>query len=226
MTDFRKKQREPFFNFTEKAPAALAGVLIALFFLFGLIPGLVYLIAPFTVLRPFGFIGASLPEQILSLLGHAFLHGDMMHIFMNAMMITVLGIATVKSARLKSVSRGRRRSPSLVFLTVFIFGVVVGGLSQWAWWGLIGASIGANAPAAIGASGGASALLATAGWAIGGRDKMLQFAMGWSLINAIMVFLGPLIGLNIAWAAHIGGFIGGMLLAQPLLKANGVKLGL
>ncbi len=226
MTDLRKKQREPFFNFTEKAPAALAGVLIALFFLFGFIPGLVNIIAPFTVLRPLGFVGASLPEQLLSLLGHAFLHGDMMHILMNAMMITVLGIATVKSARLKSVSSGRRRSPSLVFLTIFAFGVVAGGLAQWAWWGLIGAPIGVNAPAAIGASGGASALLATAGWAIGGRDKMLQFAMGWSLINAIMVLIGPFIGLNIAWAAHIGGFVGGMVFAHPLMRANSTSLGL
>jgi len=47
-----------------------------------------------------------------------------------------------------------------------MFGVIAGGLAQWLWWAGIQADI---RSAAVGASGGASALLATAGWAIGGR---------------------------------------------------------
>jgi len=196
MNEVNKQTREPFFNFTEPAPAYVAGVLIAFFTLLQLIPGLGELFVRFIYLRPFGVPYLSMPEQIVSL---------------------------VKSARLKAISQGRQRSASLVFLTIFMFGVIAGGLAQWLWWAGIQADI---RSAAVGASGGASALLATAGWAIGGRAKMFQFALGWAIINLIMVVVGPLIGMNIAWAAHIGGFIGGMILAAPLLKANATSLSL
>jgi len=223
MNDVNKQTREPFFNFTEPAPAYVAGVLIAFFTLLQLIPGLSELFVRFIYLRPFGVPYLSMPEQIVSLLGHGAYHGGFAHLLMNSAMIAILGIATVKSARLKAISQGRQRSASLVFLTIFMFGVIAGGLAQWLWWAGIQADI---RSAAVGASGGASALLATAGWAIGGRAKMFQFALGWAIINLIMVVVGPLIGMNIAWAAHIGGFIGGMILAAPLLKANATSLSL
>jgi len=40
MNDVNKQTREPFFNFTEPAPAYVAGVLIVFFILLQLIPGL------------------------------------------------------------------------------------------------------------------------------------------------------------------------------------------
>ena len=224
MNDFR--QKEPFFNFTEPVPAYVAGALIVLFLVFAYVPGVYGLVGNLIVIRPLGFQGASLAEQLFSLIGHGAMHGGWGHLFMNSGMIAVLGVATVKGARLKSVSQGRRRNPSLVFFTIFIFGIFVGGLAQWLWWFVINAPLGLNAPGALGASGGASALLAAGGWAMGGRYKMVQFAFGWALINVIIVVLGPFIGMNVAWAAHLGGYIGGMLLAPLLIKASSTSFSL
>lgn len=226
MNEFHRPHKEPLFNFTEKAPAYLAGFLIAAFAIFQFVPFLFSALYPFLLLRPFGFTETSQAEQVLSLLGHGLLHGGWGHVLINAGMIAVLGIATVKGARLKAVSGGRKRSPSLAFFTIFIFGVIAGGLAQWFYWYVIQAPLGANSPAAVGASGGASALLATAGWAIGGKPKMFQFALGWAVINILIAVIGPFMGLSIAWAAHIGGYIGGMILAAPLTRANSANLGL
>ncbi len=225
MQNSNRPPKEPFFNFTEPMPAYVAGFIILMFALLAYVPMVFTWLAPLVVLMPLGFQGATLTEQMVSLAGHGLAHGGWGHVLMNAGMIAVLGIATVKGARLNSVAMGRRRNPSLVFLTILIFGVIVGGLAQWLWWFVISAPLGANAPAAVGASGGASALLATAAWAIGGMKKMKQFALGWVLINAVIVAAGPLIGMNVAWAAHIGGFIGGMILAPSLIKANSARLG-
>jgi membrane associated rhomboid family serine protease len=226
MTEFTPPPKEPFFNFSEPAPAFLAGFLILAFAVFQFLPLLFSALAPLVVLRPVGFLGTSQAEQILSLLGHGILHAGWGHVLMNAGMIAVLGIATVKGARLKAISQGRQRSPSLVFMTIFLFGVIMGGLAQWLFWFVMNVPLGANAPAAVGASGGASALLATAGWAMGGKPKMFQFAIGWAVINLLVAFIGPYLGLSIAWAAHIGGFLGGMILAAPLTRANSTSLGL
>ncbi len=221
-----RKAREPFFNFSEPLPAYTAGLLIALFLALQFIPVLWRAVGPLVILRPLGFLGTTLPEQLFTLLGHGAAHGSFTHVLMNAGMIAVLGVATVKGARLKAVSAGRRRSAKLSFLTIFFFGIITGGLAQWLYWFVISAPIGSNAPAAVGASGGASALLAVAGWAIGGKDQMMKFGFGWAAINLIMVLIGPYIGLSLAWPAHLGGFIGGMILAAPLVKPNSTGLGL
>lgn len=219
------RSREPFFNFTEPMPAYAAGALILAFVLLYYVQPVFSAVAPLVILKPLGFQGASLLEQVISLAGHGLAHGGWGHVLMNSGMIAILGVATVKGARLRSISQGRRRNPSMVFLTILIFGVIFGGLAQWLWWFVIGAPLGGNAPGAVGASGGASALLATAAWSIGGMGKMKQFALGWALINVVLVLAGPLIGMSIAWAAHIGGFVGGMILAPSLIKANSARLG-
>ncbi|CAM3805969.1 rhomboid family intramembrane serine protease [Litorimonas haliclonae] len=221
-----RKSREPFFNFTEPLPAYTAGILIALFLALQFIPALWRVMGPLVILRPLGFQGTSLPEQLFTLLGHGAAHGSFTHVLMNAGMISVLGVATVKGARLKAISAGRSRSAKLSFLTIFFFGIITGGLAQWLYWFVVSAPLGINAPAAVGASGGASALLAVAGWAIGGKDQMMKFGFGWAAINLIMVLVGPYMGLSLAWAAHLGGFIGGMILAAPLVKPSSTGLGL
>lgn len=225
-TSNSKKSKEPFFNFTEALPAYIAGGLIALFFALQFLPVLWRMAAPLVILRPFGFQGTSPAEQIFSLLGHGAAHGSFTHVLMNGGMIAVLGVATIKGARLRAISRGRSRSANFSFLTIFFFGIITGGLAQWLYWFILGAPLGLNAPAAVGASGGASALLAVAGWAIGGKEQMVKFGFGWAAINLIMVLIGPYIGLSLAWPAHLGGFIGGMILAAPLVKARSTGLGL
>lgn len=204
----------------------MAGGLILLFIVFRYVPGVFNVVGSLVILRPYGFQGTSQAEQIFSLLGHGLMHGGWSHVLMNAGFIAILGVVTVKGARLLSVSQGRRRSANLIFLTIFAFGVVLGGLAQWLWWLVAQAPLGFNGPAALGASGGASALLAAAGWAMGGRPKMFQFAIGWVMINTIIVLVGPFIGMNVGWAGHLGGYFGGMLLAPLLVKANSTGLSL
>ena len=99
---------------------------------------------------------------------------------------------------------------------IFLAGIVAGGLAQWIWWSLPGVS----QASAIGASGGVSALFATAGWAIGGRALMTRWAAGWAAVNVLLVLTEPMIGIGIAWAAHMGGFLAGMVLAPYCVKAG------
>ena len=211
------------FNFGEKVPAYLAGIFIAIHIAINFIPkGIESFIAYFGMLRPLEAVGTSALSNGISLIGHGFLHGSWSHVLMNSGMIIIFGIATIRGIKFKKSHNGLSVNPNLSFLMIFFAGVIVGGIFQWGWW----SASGDMTSAAIGASGGASALFATTGWAIGGRDKMLQFGFGWSIINVIMVFAEPILGVSLAWAAHIGGYIGGMLLAPLLVKPDSTKLGL
>ena len=219
------------FNFGEKVPAYLAGVLILLFiFLKMFLPkSMDNFFGLYAILRPLTTPGTDGLSNIVSLLGHGFLHGSWSHVLMNSGMIIVFGIATIRGIKMKSQGfkkvqaiREKTVNPNLLFLSIFFAGVIIGGIFQWGWWSL---SNEVNA-AAIGASGGASALFATTGWAVGGRDKMVQFGLGWGVINVIMVAAEPILGVSLAWAAHIGGYVGGMIFAPLWVKANSTKLGL
>ena len=213
------KAKEPMFNFGEKVPAYLAGVFIAIHIAVNFLPRAIdALLAPFLILRPLGVQGADFVSHAMSLVGHGFLHGSWSHVLMNSGMTIVFGIATIRGIKFKKASPSKA---NLSFMLIFLAGVIVGGIFQWGWWS---ASASINA-AAVGASGGASALFATTGWAIGGRDKMLQFGLGWAVINIIMVVAEPVFGVSLAWAAHMGGYIGGMILAPILVKASSTRLG-
>jgi len=218
-----QRPREPMFNFGEKVPAYLAGVLIAMFIFIMILPkSLDRLFGLFGMLRPLGTPGTNSISNAISLLGHGFLHVSWGHVLMNSGMIIIFGIATIRGIKMKKASQGQAANANMLFLMIFLAGVIIGGIFQWGWWSVSSTT---NA-AAIGASGGASALFATTGWAIGGRDKMLQFGLGWTVINVIMVAAEPLLGVSLAWAAHIGGYIGGMIFAPLWVRANSTKLGL
>lgn len=220
------RYKEPFFNFTEPVPAFLAGGLILSFMTFSYLPGVFPLVSDLVILRPLGFQGTSQAEQVFSLLGHGFMNSDWTNVLINSGLVAVLGVVTVKGARLQAISKGLRRSANLAFLTVFVFGVVSGGLASWLWWFVTSAPLGTQAPATLGTLGGVSALLASAGWAMGGRHRMLQFAIGWGMINALLVTLGPLLGTNIGWTVNFGGYLGGMILGPLLVKANSTSFGI
>jgi len=226
-----QKIKEPMFNFGEKIPAYLAGVLIAMFiFTTILLPkSLDNFFGLYSILRPLTTAGTGGLSHIVSLIGHGFLHGSWSHVLMNSGMIIVFGIATIRGVKMKSQSfkkvqaiRGKKVNPNLLFLSIFLGGVIVGGIFQWGWWSLSNTLT----AAAIGASGGASALFATTGWAIGGRDKMVQFGLGWGVINVVMVAAEPILGVSLAWAAHIGGYVGGMIFAPLWVQPNSTKLAL
>jgi len=220
-----QRPHEPMFNFTEKAPAYLVGVFIAIEALFSLLPALQFgFVQKFGVLKPLGAKNMDGLSHAVSLIGHGFLHGGWGHVIMNSGMIIVFGIAVIRGARLLSTSKGKPPAPSREFFIVFFAGVIIGGLFQWGWWASTNAHL--ISTGAVGASGGASALFAAGAWAIGGRHKMLQFGIGWTAINLIMAYLGkfPEMGLNIAWPAHIGGYVAGVILAPWLVKANSTRL--
>lgn len=218
-----QRPREPMFNFTEKAPAYLAGLFIAIQALMGVMPyTLRVLIDAFGVLRPLGSRGTDFITHITSLIGHGFLHGGWGHVLMNAGMTIVFGIALIRGARLLSASKGKASTATRDFFIIFFAGVVIGGVFQWGWWAAINAQL--TLTGAVGASGGASALFAAGGWAIGGRQKMVQFGFGWAIINLVMVLLESFTGINIAWPAHIGGYIAGMILAPFFVMPNATRL--
>ncbi len=217
-------RKEPLFNFTEPLPVYLAGVLVIihLTMLFG--PTfLVRQISLLGVLRPFGLGGVGLAD-VTSLIGHGFLHavwtgsrasGMWTHLWMNVFMMIVFGIITIRGARLQATARGKRPNGRYAFIGVFLAGVIIGGLSQWALWAAL-----SQDGAAIGASGGVSALFATTAWAIGGKSQMVKFGLGWTVINAVMVVTAPILGFNVAWAAHIGGYVAGAALAPIYIRPN------
>jgi len=225
-----QRPREPMFNFGEKVPAYLAGILIAMFAFTMFLPkSLDQFFALFGMLRPLGTRGTDAISSAISLIGHGFLHGSWSHVLMNSGMIIIFGIATIRGIKMKSQGfrkvqaiRPKTVNPNLCFWAIFLAGVIIGGIFQWGWWS---ASATAQA-AAVGASGGASALFATTGWAIGGRDKMLQFGLGWAVINVIMVVAEPILGVSLAWAAHAGGYVAGMILAPLWVQPKSTKLGL
>jgi len=215
--------REPMFNFTEKAPAYLAGMFIAVQAVMMFIPGALFAaLDKFGVLRPLGTSGTDLMSHSSSLIGHGFLHGGWGHVIMNAGMTIVFGIAAIRGAKLLATSKGKPSTATRDFFLIFFAGVIIGGLFQWGWWGVINAQL--TATGAVGASGGASALFAAGAWAIGGRNKMVQFGFGWVIINVVMVLAEKFIGISIAWPAHIGGYIAGMILAPLFVKPNSTQL--
>jgi len=215
--------REPMFNFTEKAPAYLAGIFIAVQAVMMFIPGALFAaLDKFGVLRPLGTSGTDLMSHSSSLIGHGFLHGGWGHVIMNAGMTIVFGIAAIRGAKLLATSKGKPSTATRDFFLIFFAGVIIGGLFQWGWWAVINAQL--TATGAVGASGGASALFAAGAWAIGGRNKMVQFGFGWVIINVVMVLAEKFIGISIAWPAHIGGYIAGMILAPLFVKPNSTQL--
>lgn len=212
-----QKPREPMFNFSEKFPPYLAGIFIAIEALLMFLPRSLHSsFELFGVLRPLNAPGTDVMSQMISLVGHGFLHGGWGHVLMNAGMTIVFGIITIRGIKLLAAQKGEASKANLKFMMIFLAGVIIGGIFQWGWW----ASTNTTMAAAVGASGGASALFASTGWAMGGRNKMIQFGFGWAIINLVMVLAEPILGVSLAWPAHIGGYIGGMILAPFFVRPN------
>ena len=153
-----------------------------------------------------------LVATIVSPAGYALLHGSWSHLLINMAMLFAFGTPLV------------RLMGTPFFLTVYIFGSLAGA-----------ASVCLLAPESetivIGASAGVSAVLgALVGTALSGyeipshpqstlfhtRKKTLTFLLVWVVINVLFgVLPGEYFGVEgrIAWEAHLGGLIIGILLA-------------
>lgn len=156
----------------------------------------------------------SLIDRVVPFVSHLFLHGNWTHLAMNMVWLLAFGAVVA-----------RRFGPWLFFLFFFVCGIAGAATHMALNW--------ASDVATIGASGAISGLMA-AGF------RMLSYPPGappradllpllsrpvlgisavWMILNAVLGITGfgagPDLVTNIAWQAHLGGFLAGLLLAGP-----------
>lgn len=174
---------------------------------------------------------------IFNLLSYNFLHANWTHVLMNAFWLLAFGTPIARRAGAKG------------FLLVFVFSSVAGGLCQ-----IFAASSAAYLVPIVGASAGVSGLMGAATrfvfsprhrqavWPerprlLTTRETLQQpialaFITIWLGINLLSGALAPLglistdgSAINIAWIAHLGGFVAGFYLLpifdKPPLSPSG-----
>lgn len=147
---------------------------------------------------------------IASLFGHAFVHAGLLHLFFNLMIILQTGEAV--AARF-----GRDTQGAVRFLALF-FGSAAAGAVAYVLinWG--------SPVSAVGASGAACGLFAAyllapyPDWRAALRaPQTVRMAAAFLFVNVALAAAARVTGvLPIAWEAHLGGFIAGLVLF-PLL---------
>ncbi len=147
----------------------------------------------------------------LTPISSAFLHGGILHAGLNMMMLLAVAPNLERVLGVKAIA--------LLYGIGLIFAALAECLVQPN-----------SMTPVVGASGAISALVASyaqlfpreqqkplgpvsARWA-----HAIKLLAGWSALNAMLWFVGPGIGINIAVWAHIGGFIAGLILTWPLLR--------
>lgn len=147
-----------------------------------------------------------LSEPLLPLLGHVFVHGGILHLAMNLMVLLQVGGPPAR--RLEAGAFGAWRT-----FAVFFGSAAAGGLAY------VGFNPGSATPA-VGASGAVCGMFAgyllavRRDWRAAARDTRVQAAAFWFLvINVGLAAAARMTGLlPIAWEAHLGGFVGGAVL--------------
>lgn len=133
---------------------------------------------------------------------YSLLHGGLLHLVLNGVMLAVMG--QVLERRL-----GRAR-----FFLVFIVGVVGGALVH----ALIGGAADVplvGASAGVGALYGAGIVFHGRGVSLGPNSRLLVALTAFFIITNILGLVLPVMG-NVAYAAHLGGFIAGILVTAKL----------
>ena len=190
----------------------------------GAVTALSYLIvAAMRVDAPASMIGGFVPLRVSGLLIHGalpvwltplsatLLHANMLHLGFNLLMLFYCG-------REDEVAIG----PAGV-ITLYVVGAYAAAIAQYA--------AGPHSPVPmIGASGAISALVGAYAIFYGQRRpsklkpemaralNILWLAAAWVAIQLLLGLASVTQGVAIAAAAHIGGFIAGLLLARPLLR--------
>ncbi|MFN7164235.1 MAG: rhomboid family intramembrane serine protease [Hyphomonas sp.] len=157
----------------------------------------------------------NLAEAILPMIASAFIHSDWFHVILNAAFLVAL--AKPLHELFRRIWPVREPAVSLLLLGLFLFSQVAASLVY----------LGANYPdggPAVGASGGISGLLAAVLLVREGPDRWLlsrRFLVTSALFvvaNALFAVIGPsLLGANIAWQAHVGGYLGGAAFMRAVL---------
>lgn len=156
----------------------------------------------------FGFTPAAfssgMPDAVafVTPITHMFLHGSWTHLVMNALMLAAFGSGIERWL-------GARRMLILFFLS---------GLCGVATHYILNTN---SVFPLIGASGGLSGFFAAAlimlnrgQREIGGRFGILPFALLWIGLSIGFGMMGGPDGSMIAWAAHVGGFLGGFVILK------------
>lgn len=164
-----------------------------------------------------------------TLVTHIFLHANWMHVLMNSVWLLVFGAPVAR----KLGAGGRvADSPSLVFLLFFLFSGVAGAMT------FIAIHPAANT-LLIGASGGVSGLLggvvrfafqrppksgfAEREFASLTDQRVIIWSVGLLVINLLVALFSDLIAPGqgaIAWEAHMGGYLFGLLTFPAFVAAT------
>jgi len=138
-------------------------------------------------------------DGLVGVLTHPFLHGGLEHLLSNSLGILVLGWLVVAS--------GVRR-----WILVTLAGILFGGLGMWA--------LGEVGSVHIGASG---VVFAYFGYLV--LAGLFERSVGAVLLSALVgaLYGGMIVGVlpgeaGISWEGHLGGFLGGALMAWRLAK--------
>ncbi|MGI9510021.1 MAG: rhomboid family intramembrane serine protease [Geminicoccaceae bacterium] len=140
-------------------------------------------------------------------LTYAFLHGGIMHLALNAVMLAVMGQVL------------ERKLGMLSFFSVFAAGAIGGAFLH----GLIGGSpevplVGASA--GVGALYGAGLVLHGRGISLGPNTQILMALTAFFVITNLLGIVLPAFS-NIAYIAHLGGFVTGILATAWLARPGG-----
>jgi len=183
----------------------LIGIMLVLYFLTGV------LLSPEQadwVIGEFGFIperfnlGDFDPFMIVSPITHMFLHGGWMHVTLNLFMLAAFGSGVERWL-------GSKRT-LILFILSGLFGAAAHYiLNTTSTFPMIGASGGLS-----GLFAGAIIMLNRGQREMGGRLGILPFALLWIGLSIGFGMLGGPDGSMIAWAAHVGGFLGGFLVLK------------
>jgi len=206
---------QPLFN-SPPATLWLAGALVACYGLSWLLPdeGQGWVISRLAFI-PVLFLSQFSPEGpglslplMLPLLTHTLLHADLTHLLVNVGMLMAFGAVLERSL-------GPTR-----YLIIFFATAAVGALTL-TWW------VGAQPVVMIGASGGVYGLMGAAmrflfsGGVGNARRGAITFAaaiLGLNLVMALVGMGGLIAAANIAWQAHVGGFVAGIVFAQLIRR--------
>ena len=179
----------------------MAGVYVGMLFA---PPGVERLVVAYFAFIPAAYQSAGWPlwSLVVAPFSYALLHGGIGHLVLNGVMLAVMGQVLE-----------RRLGPTR-FLLLFAAGaaggalahVLIGGFPQTP---LIGASAG------VGGLYGAGLVLQRRGIWLGPNTQVLVALAGLFVIINLIGLVLPLLG-YIAYAAHLGGFIAGALLATRL----------
>lgn len=143
---------------------------------------------------------------LLTLVSTALLHGDWIHVLVNSLMLLSFGTPVARAL-------GKGVTAAGLWMVIFLGSVIAGSAFYLALSTVESYYV-------VGASGGTSGLIAAAFLLdpYGMKRKLwsrefLTVTAVFAALNAALTFVAPqLLGMGIAWEAHVGGYIAGALL--------------